>query len=303
VTALLVVLCCMLPPGALVKLPTPADLVAADGSGDEVEIERVAAHIGATRLESWAEHGKPPERLAALRALPLVDGAWAVLPDLARLIGDADGEVAAAAAACARRIAEGLTPELKERDEMPADVPTRAGRELVAVAQKTSLKPPLRIEAIEAVAALRGVGRVDDKALAALLSDGDATVRRAAAEALAAVPAAEKALDETLARDASADVAAAAGASLCRDVPLTAPSAKRGSPALAPDERAARLGGGARERLRALALDEKVPLADRLDLVGCLRVAKKDADQKVLDELARRPPESLRRRARALGGR
>jgi hypothetical protein len=32
-------------------------------------------------------------------------------------------------------------------------------------------------------------------------------------------------------------------------------------------------------------------------------VAKKDADQKVLDELARKPPDSLRSRARALGGR
>jgi hypothetical protein len=59
----------------------------------------------------------------------------------------------------------------------------------------------------------------------------------------------------------------------------------------------------ARARLRTLALDENVALADRLDLVGCLRVAKKAADQQVLDQLARRPPESLRRRARALGGR
>lgn len=300
--ALFVVLL-LTPPGALVKLPAPADLVAADRSGDEVELERVAARIGAVRLETWAERGQREERLAALHALPLVDGAWAVLPDEARLIADRDDEVAATAAACARRIAEGLTPELKERDEMPADVPARAARELLTVAQRTTLKPALRVEAIEAVAALRGVGRIDENGVAALLHDGDPSVRRAAAEALAAVPSADKALEESLARDGSADVAAAAAASLCRDVPPLAPNARRGSPALAPDERAARLGSAARQRLRALALDDKVPLADRLDLVGCLRVAKKDADQKVLDELARRPPESLRRRARALGGR
>ncbi|MGZ3438548.1 MAG: hypothetical protein ACXVDD_03495, partial [Polyangia bacterium] len=285
--------------GALVKLPSPADLVAAVRGNDDVEIERVAARIGAVRLEAWAEHGKPPERLAALRALPLVDDAWAVLPELARLIGDGDEEVAAHAAACARQIAEGLTPERKESDEMPGDIPARAARELLAAAQKASLKPALRVTAIEAAAALRAVTRIDDKGMTALLGDRDATVRRAAAEGLAAVPAADKPLEEALVKDSAADVAAAAAASLCRDVPLIAPSGRASTGEL----RAGKLGAPARERLRVLALDEKVPLADRLDLIGCLRVGKKDADQKVLDELARKPPEPLRRRARALGGR
>jgi hypothetical protein len=298
VSALFVVLL-LAPSGAMVKLPSAADLVSAVRGNDDVEIERVAARIGAVRLEAWAEKGKPAERLAALRALPLVDDAWAVLPELAKLLADGDDEVAARAAECARRIAEGLTPERKESDEMPGDVPARAVRELLAAAQKPTAKPLVRVTAIEAVAALRAVTRVDDKALAALLADGDAQIRRAAAEALAAVPAGDKPLEETLAKDTSPEVAAAAAASLCRDVPVIAPSGKAG----AADARAGKLGGAARERLRTLALDEKLSLADRLDLVGCLRVAKKDADQKVLDELARKPPDSLRRRARALGGR
>ena len=197
---------------------------------DDVEIERVAARIGAVRLEAWAEHGRPPERLAALRALPLVDDAWAVLPELATLFGDGDDEVAARAAASALQIAEGLTPELKERDEMPTDVPARAAHELLAAAGKASLKPTLRVTAIEATAALRGVTPVDDKALSALLADGDASVRRAAAEALAAEPAGDKPLEEVLAKDASAEVAAAAASSLCRDVPLIAPAGKAGPP-------------------------------------------------------------------------
>ena len=67
--ALFVVLL-LTPPGALVKLPSPADLVAAVRGNDDVEIERVAARVGAVRLEAWAEHGKPAERIAALRALP-----------------------------------------------------------------------------------------------------------------------------------------------------------------------------------------------------------------------------------------
>ena len=297
--ALFVVLL-LTPPGALVKIPSPADLVAAVHGNDDVEIERVAARIGAVRLEAWAEHGKPAERLAALRALPLVDDAWFVLPDLAKLLSDGDAEVAARAGECARRIAEGLTPERTERDEMPADVPARAARALMAQAQKTALPPAVRETAIESVAALRAVTRVDDAALAALLGDRDATVRRAAAESLAGAPAGDKPLEQALVKDASPDVAAAAGASLCRDVPVIA--AASGKP-VAAETRAAKLAPPARERLRALALDEKVSLADRLDLVGCLRIAKKDADQKVLDELARKPPDSMRRRARALGGR
>jgi len=298
VNALFVVLL-FAPTGALVKLPAPADLVAAVRGNDDVEIERVAARIGAVRLEAWAEHGKPAERLAALRALPLVEDAWYVLPDLAKLLADGDDEVALRAGECARQIAEALTPERREADEMPGDVPARAARELTQMAQKASLKPPVRVTAIEAVAALRAVTRVDDKALAALLGDGDATIRRAAAEALAAVPSGERPLEEALAKDPAPDVASAAGASLCRDVPVIAPSGKTS----AAEARVGKLGAAARQRLRTLALDDKVSLADRLDLVSCLRVARKDADQKVLDELARKPPDSLRRRARALGGR
>ena len=297
-SSLLVVVVLLVPGGALVKLPSPADLVTAVHGGDEVEIERVAARLGAVRLEAWAEHGKPAERLAALRALPLVDDAWSVLPELARLVADGDEEVAARAAEAARRIAESMTPERKTLDEMPGDVPARAERELLAQAGKAALKPALRVTAIEAAAALRGVTRVDDKALAALFADGEAAVRRAAAEALAGGSGGDKPLEEALAKDSAIEVAAAAGASLCRDVPVIAP----GKPSAA-ETRAGKLGAPARERLRALALDENVALTDRLDLVGCLRVGKKDADQKVLDELARKPPDSLRRRARALGGR
>ncbi|MDB4967485.1 MAG: hypothetical protein JWN44_3174 [Myxococcales bacterium] len=299
----LLVVTLLAPSGALVRLPAAADLVAAVRSGDDVEIERIAGRLGAVRLLRLAEKGKGPERLAALRALPLVDDGWAVLPDLSRLISDGDEEVAARAADCARRIAEGMTPELKERQEMPGDIPARAADELSKLAKSATLKSPLRVTAIQALAALRGVARVDEKALGALLTDPDKEIRHAAAEALAGASAGEKPLGDALANDSAKDVAAAAAAALCRDVPLIAPTGKPGSAALQPEARAARMGAAARERLRKLALDDEVPLADRLDLVPCLRVAKKDSDQKVLDELARRPPEAMRRRARALGGR
>jgi hypothetical protein len=304
VIALVVAVVAVLPSSpvqALVRLPSPADLVAASRSGDELELERVAARLGAARLARIATVGKKDERVAALAALVLVDDGWARLPEVARLIADGDGEVAAAAAGCARRIAEGMTPEVKDRDEMPGDVPAQAARELLGLAQRTSLAVPLRVQSLEALAALRGVTRVDEKAVGKLLGDMQIEVRRAAAEALAGAGGADGVLEAALARDGSTRVASAAAASLCRDVPLVAPTGKVA--AGAPDHRAAKLGGAARSRLRALAVDENVPLEDRLDLISCLRVNKKNEDQQTLDTLARRPPESLRRRARALGGR
>jgi hypothetical protein len=297
------VLGAMAPSQALVRLPTADVLVAADRGGDELELERVAGRLGAGRLGMLLASGARDERVAALHALPLVDDGWARLPEIAHDIFDSDGEVASAAATCARRLAERLTPETRERDEVPSDVPARAAQELAKAAGQRALAPTLRVPAIEALAALRGVTRVDDKPLLALLGDANADVRRAAAESLWGVPAATDWLTNALVKDGSATVAAAAGAALCRDVPLVAPSVKPPAAAALPDQRASKLKEPARARLRALALDDNVPLTDRLELLPCLRVNRQPADQQTLDTLARRPPESLRRLARALGGR
>jgi hypothetical protein len=303
VIALVVALGALAPAQALVRLPSPELLVAADHSGDELELERVAGRLGAGRLGRLLASGARDERVAALHALALVGDGWARLPEVAHVIFDSDGEVAASAAACARRLAEQLTPEVKERDEVPVDVPARAAQELATAAQKRSLAPSLRVPAIEALAALRLVTRVDDKLLMALLGDASADVRRAAAESLWNAPAAVEPLVGTLVKDGSATVAAAAAAALCREVPLVAPSVKPPAAGALADQRAGKLKEPARARLRALALDDNLALTDRLELLPCLRVNKQAADQQTLDTLARRPPESLRRLARALGGR
>lgn len=295
--ALVVAVGFLTPPGALVKFPDAAALVAAAKSNDDVEIERVAARLGAMRLEELAEHGETQTRMAALRALPLVDDSWAVLPSLPALFSDADEELAQAAAGAARRIAEGMTPELYDHD-MPSDVPARSARALLQAAGNAKLLQAVRVQAIDALAALRGVTRVDDKAVAQLLSDHDVQVRRAAAEALGGTTTADAALINALAADGEDAVASAAAATLCRDLPLI--SHGKLTPA---EQRVAKLPSPARIRLRALALDDKVSLADRLDLISCLRVVMQSDDQKTLDTLARRPPESLRRRAKSLGGR
>jgi len=305
-----------------IRRPALATLVRAVKLGDEMEIERLATRIGVPRLEHAADKGTPAERLAALRAMPLCADAWSSLSHLATLATKAeDAEVALAAATAARRIAEGLAPERIEAEEIPSDIARDAAKTLLVGAKSPSLSAAVRSPLIMAVAGLRQVTAVDETALVALLSDGNFEVRRAAAESLAGVSAADAALGKTLGADSSAQVAAAAAASLCRDVPSTAmvtpakpPKAKDAKPVAdkpapplqqlraAAEARATALPPPARERLRALAVDEQVTLADRLDLLGCLRVTPSPADRALLDELAKKGPDAVKRRARSLGG-
>jgi hypothetical protein len=281
---------------ATVKLPPLSQLTRAVAAGDDVEIERVAARFGPIKLQRIAETGQKSEKLAALRALTLVEGGWNELPDVARLLAESDADVADAAARTVRQIAAGLTPETMWNAEVPRDVPARAAASLLEAARRTELRAPLRVAAVSAAASLRAVTRLDESVLLRLLSDGDAPLRRAVAESLTGVAAAEAPLTHALESDPAAEVSAAAGAVLCRDVPAVGDK----GPAV---ERAARLGPAARDRLRKLAADDEIALVDRLDLLGCLRVHAQPPDQKVLDQLAHAKLEPLKRRARSLGGR
>jgi hypothetical protein len=278
----------LVPSAVTVKLPEPAQLVTAARSGDEVELERIGARIGAVKLERIAERGKREERLAALKALALVENDWAMLAQLAKLIADAEPDVAQQAAVTARRICESLSRASLEEADAPRDLVDRGARALLAQAAKAELRPSVRVQAVAAAAALRGVAKLDEPAFARLLDAklvDEPQVRRAAAEAMAGLAAHDGALQAALTSDADATVQAAAGASYCRD---------------ANDARAGKLAMPAREKLRALALDDKVSLADRLDLIACLRPAL--GDQKTLDELVQKGAEPLKRRARSLGG-
>jgi hypothetical protein len=298
VTALLLVALFAGPGGAAqVRLPELPQLVRAAKSGDEVELERVATRLGPVRLARVAERGSKNERLAALRGLSVVDDGWAVLPDLARLCGGDDAELATAAALAARAIAERCTPERAEQADMPRDVPARAAALLLKEAARADSPDAVRTPAIAAAAALRAVTRIDEAALAKLLGDPSPNVRQTAAEAVYGVPAHADALERVITNDREAAVAAAAAASLCRDVPPAPPAGKD-----AAWDRALKVAPPARERLRTLAADENVSLSDRVELVGCLRAGLGPEDQKLFDALAKKAPESLKRRARSLGG-
>jgi hypothetical protein len=305
VSALLAVTLFFAGPG--VKLPSLAALAEVVRGGDEVEIERVARRIGEARLAKAALAGPHAERLAALRALPLVDDAWASLGPLVPVLADGDSEVADAAAKAVARIAERLTPHAVFSEEIPPDVPRSAAKELWAMAGRKEVRASSRATAVAAASLLRRqlkpVPPVEDALIDALLADPDATVRRAAVEALGplapvvggAKPAITARLEKAI-LDGDPQVAAAAGVAICAGVPATVSR-------LPAEQSATLLGEPARARLRTLVADESTGLADRLDLIPCLRAFATLADRKALDVLARSTTDSIKRRARAYGGR
>src|SRR5262249_11446321 len=132
---------------ANVRLPDAAQLVRALRSGDDVEIERVAARLGAVKLLRMTEKPRREERLAALRGLSVVEDGWAVLPEIALLARDNDEKVADAAALASLRVVQGLSPETVESREVPGDVLGRTALELSRVAKHAPLRASLRANA------------------------------------------------------------------------------------------------------------------------------------------------------------
>jgi hypothetical protein len=287
-----------LAPGAVlaVHLPSVRDLAAAARSHDDVELERIAARLGIARLSKIAVADEETgQRLAALRAIPLLPNGWSALEDLVMLIGHPNEAIANAALDAVWRVTEGLSPARAELEEIPRDIPSRAARRLLEKALDDHLAIQRRVGALFSATSLRRLTPIEEPLIVSLLKNAHAEVRRAAAETLAGIPAAEQALSHLLEADLSALVAAAAGISLCRDIPVT----EGGGSALA---RGTRIPPRAHDRLRALALDETIPILDRLELLPCLHATGEPTDQKILDQLAKVGPKALRRKARALGG-
>ena len=318
VRASLIVACCTLlvsesqpargaPPGPpAVTHPSVDELQRAFARHDPVELERVATRLGAMALCNIVERGQAPARRAALVALELIDG-WGGLPLFPRLVAladrsDTDAALALAIMSSVRRIAERVPRGELDLDELPGDLPRAAVDALAALAAREDRPAPLRIEATYALAALAPLVAGAAAKIAALVGTRDPEVRRALADALPA--SSSVALVRLLTDDGVAVVAAAAASSLCRDVPP--PGGERKSDHRL--QRAAELPVAARTRLRALAIDPTLLEADRLDVLPCLRagaqrIDQQKADLEVLRTVARGPDGSLKRRARAYGGR
>jgi hypothetical protein len=246
---------------ATVKLPSLTALSEAAQRHDAVELERLARRLGAIRLmRAAATETRPRLRQAALAALPLVEDAWTVLPELLGLCGapGTDASLVTAAARAARGVAEHLTPEENYLQEIPPDVPRRAAESLMALARRRDLAAAARVEVLRGAVSLGPLVPPDPQALSSLLGDGDRMVRQTAATAL------EPALVRALLERSAADPGETAGLAL---------------EALACEFGISELVPAARERLERRVADVNEPREVRDRLRRCLmsRTGKKGA--------------------------
>lgn len=238
---------------ATVKLPSLAALSEAVQRHDTVELERLARRLGAARLvRAAATESRPRLRQAALTALPLVEDAWTVFPELLELCGARDGALATAAARAARGVAEHLTPEESYAQEIPPDVPRRATEGLMALALRRDLAASVRVEALRGAVSLGALVPADSRALESLIGDDEPMMRQTAAAALE--PAMVRALFE---RSGASSGDPGDSAILALE-------------ALVCEFGAGQLAPAARERLEHRAADAHVPREIRDRLRRCL---------------------------------
>lgn len=269
-------------------VPRVDDLVGAMRAGDPELVEQVARRLGARRLAPALGGGASREaRQAALHGAPHVDDAWALLPELARLAGEPDRPVAAAAARAAAAIARDLADRGPHDEDAPWDVLATAASGCAEVARRRAAWADVRVHALECAAGLAvALGRdapAEAAGLArALLADAEPEVRLAALAYVGAEEAGRAAAD-----DPDPAVAAAAAIAACAD---------------APDDGGAALGSAGRARVRALALDPALEPGLVAALVPCLAAGATAEDERVLATLAASGPPLVRARARRIVG-
>ena len=288
--AVLVGLLSLSSPALDVALPRPSELSAV--AGDPVELERLAARLGGTRLLSlWTDSAKRgqtkpatillrglglfsqqhPERacqllpvfldsvLPLLRSHRLDDGMTRVVAETLQRIGDGIGQAHWDSDFVGSPQSVDLTPELAD-----------AARRLVEVAldRSASLPASVREAALHSLASLPvAAWAVSAPSLAALAQASDPPgVQRAAMSALAVLAQHDRspALSEIILQSSDPSVAALAAGELCL---VTAPAPRRAGSQAA----SAVLSPILAARVRALAaLDFSLPHRQRLG--ECLRL-------------------------------
>ncbi|MHC4956113.1 MAG: HEAT repeat domain-containing protein [Planctomycetota bacterium] len=165
------------------------------------------AEMGTTALplsaqvEALASDSDSSVRAAVVRARAAMErDANKALPALYRALDDKDDAVSRAAAESLRRFTTEAWPQLLERLRKPGAAGTRATVRAVATLDPVILPqveqamarelPPVRAALLEALPELAtdGLSPVGEKLLVVFASDRDTTVRRAAVDAIAALP-------------------------------------------------------------------------------------------------------------------
>lgn len=250
---------------------------------DPALLERAARRLGLAGLLRCLKSKKRKVVAAAVRAAPLAERAWQLVPALIELVRrpGTDRRTAARAATAIRAIAEQMRePDLDQTEEMP-DVGVVAD-DLLLLATNNNISLDIRVQSMMALAQLTDVAQLSESRLLPLLGATEPALREAATQ-MFAVGATASALDQLaqlVAQDPSPAVARAAAANLCASVRLRG---RHPGPAVSA-LRKARAGSRVRELAESLdATDDQL-----LDLARCLRRSKDPEDRRALAQLRRR---------------
>jgi hypothetical protein len=248
--------------------PPLTELRKASERGDRAELARTASRLGPNRLAKALTDSDRRLVLAALEAAPLFVEGVLLFDGIVPLIGSADDDVR-------ERAVRSTVALLHEHDrtsfaewEVSNETVGAACQALLRVAGRENEKPAARLAALQGLADASAYCSTTTP-LAELAGKGPAEIRRAAVLALpinesqVGSQAATNAL-VAASKDADSQVAAAAGARLCR----THTPATNAPP------------------LRQLVLGADVLAEDVVDMLPCLTASKDPADHKAIDQLA-----------------
>lgn len=291
------------PPASLAPAQEPTlagDLARALEARDHGRLSRLGAAAGARGLQPALASAHRQVVIAAMAAAPDAEDGWALLEHLAGHAAGPDPVVSLAAAEAAGRIVARLSRDWEDiyrSREIPADALAHWQRTWHAIGVQHDRGSEVRVHALEVSTGLAALGRPaaamragrDSTAaavLAALASDADASVRRAAFELLPhpLAPDARAIAARAAADDPDATVALAAAQVLCGGIALGEP------PAVV----LAALGPAALDRLRLLVADASLPPGARIDGARCLAAERSPESRRALRALQSGLPGRIR---------
>ena len=268
------------------------ELVRAATRKDRGALERVAERMGPGHLGEALRRSDPMVVAAALVALPLARGAVLQIGAVADLLDSPNPALAGASARILGQLLDGAEPGALEDWEVPPDMIERACGALRGLAVRVDAPSSSRVAALLALASAAPTCSAGGD-LSALLRDPAPAVRRATALVLRADERrAAGALREVI-RDPERSVVSAAVATLCRDEPgdltVGATPPKTEAPAAVVMELA-----------RVMVAARGTPIADAVEMLGCLARVSSPADRQIMEQVRRGPASPLRDRAAEL---
>lgn len=262
--------------------------------GARVELEEIGAQAQGRDLSLALMSRDRKVVLGAIAAAVATEDAWVLLTPLAELARRPDRPIAAAAAACAARIAARIDHEFALEHDIPDDDLAERQSAWRALAADRARWPDVRVYGLEVSALLAAAVGEPGKGydLAEVASDPEPEMRRAAFELLPQ-PLPDRARElagRAVASDPDPIVALAAAQALCSGLGLGQPV----RPALSA------LGKDGLERLRQLMARSSAPPGALLDSARCLAADRSAKSRKALLALQSKGPRDIRAQVRQL---